>query len=184
MTDRNTMAAAAPRSAYMPKTRLAVSLMFLMNGFVVGSWAPKIPVLKDRLMIDEGTVGLLILTFGIGSLVFMPIAGGFISRLGSMPITRSLAVVLAPILLILSLVPNLPLSFVVLFALGGFVGAMDVAMNANAVAVEKQMRRAIMSSCHAYWSLGALIGAALGGPLIAVSARWRMRPSSWSPAWR
>lgn len=167
MTDRNTMAAEAPRSAYMPKTRLAVSLMFLMNGFVVGSWAPKIPVLKDRLMIDEGTVGLLILTFGIGSLVFMPIAGGFISRLGSMPITRSLAVVLAPILLILSLVPNLPLSFVVLFALGGFVGAMDVAMNANAVAVEKQMRRAIMSSCHAYWSLGALFGAALGGSLIA-----------------
>jgi fucose permease len=44
---------------------------------------------------------------------------------------------------------------------------MDVAMNANAVAVEQSMRRAIMSSCHAFWSLGGLIGAGLGGLLIA-----------------
>jgi fucose permease len=46
------------------------------------------------------------------------------------------------------------------------MGAMDVAMNGNAVEVEKSMRRAIMSSCHAFWSLGAFIGATTGGFLI------------------
>ncbi|TCP87751.1 fucose permease [Rhizobium sp. PP-CC-3G-465] len=156
----------APRG-YMPKIRLAVSLLFLMNGFMMGSWALKIPVLKDRLGISEGMLGLLILTFGIGSLLMMPVAGGLISRLGSRQISNLMAACLAPILLLLSLVPGLPLTFVVLFLLGGFIGAMDVAMNANAVAVEKRMRRAIMSSCHAYWSLGALFGAALGGPALA-----------------
>ena len=55
----------------------------------------------------------------------------------------------------------------VLVLLGGLVGGMDVAMNANAVAVERRMGRAIMSSCHAWWSVGALIGAATGGVLIA-----------------
>jgi len=50
-----------------------------------------------------------------------------------------------------------------IFLFGGFMGAMDVAMNANAVAVEQSMRRAIMSSCHAFWSLGGLIGGLLGG---------------------
>ena len=54
-----------------------------------------------------------------------------------------------------------------LVLLGGLVGGMDVAMNANAVAVERRMGRAIMSSCHAWWSLGGLAGAATGGLLIA-----------------
>jgi hypothetical protein len=54
----------------------------------------------------------------------------------------------------------------VLVILGGLVGGMDVAMNANAVAVERRMGRAIMSSCHGWWSVGALIGAASGGVLI------------------
>ena len=46
-----------------------------------------------------------------------------------------------------------------LVILGGLIGGMDVAMNANAVAVERRMGRAIMSSCHAWWSMGGLVGA-------------------------
>ncbi|OBZ94246.1 membrane protein [Pararhizobium polonicum] len=155
------------RSRYMPKTRLAVSLLFLMNGFVTGSWAPKIPEFKDRLGISEGVLGLLILAFGVGSLVLMPIAGGFIARMGSQKVVKVTAVLLSPLLLLLTLLPNVWTAVIGMFLLGGFVGAMDVAMNANAVEVEKSMRRAIMSSCHAYWSLGGLIGAASGGLVMA-----------------
>ncbi|CAN7314346.1 MFS transporter [Pararhizobium sp. LjRoot255] len=158
---------AAVRSGYMPKTRLAVSLLFLMNGFVTGSWAPKIPEFKEKLGIGESVLGLLILAFGIGSLVLMPIAGGFIARLGSQKVVKVTAVILSPLLLLLTLLPNVWTAAIGMFLLGGFVGAMDVAMNANAVEVEKSMRRAIMSSCHAYWSLGGLIGAASGGVVMA-----------------
>ncbi len=158
--------AKAPQG-YMPKMRLAVSLMFLMNGFVTGSWAPKIPEFKEKLGIGESVLGLLILCFGIGSLVLMPIAGGFIARLGSQKVVKVTAVALSPLLLLLTLVPNVWVAIAAMFLLGGFVGAMDVAMNANAVEVEKTMRRAIMSSCHAYWSLGGLFGAAIGGVLMA-----------------
>jgi MFS family permease len=158
---------AAARSGYMPKTRLAVSLLFLMNGFVTGSWAPKIPEFKEKLGISEGVLGLLILAFGIGSLVLMPIAGGFIARMGSQKVVKVTAIILSPLLLLLTLLPNVWTAVIGMFLLGGFVGAMDVAMNANAVEVEKSMRRAIMSSCHAYWSLGGLIGAASGGLIMA-----------------
>ncbi|MCV9998066.1 MFS transporter [Pararhizobium sp. YC-54] len=157
----------AARSGYMPKTRLAVSLLFLMNGFVTGSWAPKIPEFKDKLGIGESVLGLLILAFGIGSLVLMPIAGGFIARMGSQKVVKVTAIILSPLLLLLTLLPNVWTAAIGMFLLGGFVGAMDVAMNANAVEVEKSMRRAIMSSCHAYWSLGGLIGAASGGLVMA-----------------
>lgn len=155
------------RHRYMSKNRLAVSLLFLMNGFVTGSWAPKIPEFKDRLGIGEGVLGLLILVFGIGSLVLMPIAGGFIARAGSQKVVKVTAIILSPLLLLLTLAPNVWTAAIGMFLLGGFVGAMDVAMNANAVEVEKSMRRAIMSSCHAYWSLGGLIGAGIGGFLMA-----------------
>ena len=155
------------RQAYMSKNRLAVSLLFLLNGFVTGSWAPKIPEFKDRLAIGEGVLGLLILVFGVGSLVLMPIAGGLIARLGSQTVAKVTAIILSPLLLVLTLVPNVFAAAIGMFLLGGFVGAMDVAMNANAVEVERSMRRAIMSSCHAYWSLGGLIGAGTGGFLMA-----------------
>ncbi|MQW89871.1 MFS transporter [Sinorhizobium saheli] len=151
----------------MSKNRLAVSLLFLLNGFVNGSWAPKIPEFKDRLAIGEGVLGLLILVFGVGSLVLMPIAGGLIARLGSQTVAKVTAIILSPLLLVLTLVPNVFAAAIGMFLLGGFVGAMDVAMNANAVEVERSMRRAIMSSCHAYWSLGGLIGAGTGGFLMA-----------------
>ncbi|WEX88805.1 MFS transporter [Sinorhizobium garamanticum] len=155
------------RHRYMSKNRLAVSLLFLMNGFVTGSWAPKIPEFKDRLGIGESVLGLLILVFGIGSLVLMPIAGGFIARVGSQKVVKVTAIILSPLLLLLTLAPNVWTAAIGMFLLGGFVGAMDVAMNANAVEVERSMRRAIMSSCHAYWSLGGLIGAGIGGFLMA-----------------
>ena len=159
--------AQAAQHGFLPKSRIAVSLLFLMNGFIVGCWAPKIPEFAERLGITKFELGLMILVFGLGSLTMMPIAGAQIAKHGSRVVSRATAICLLPILLGLTLAPNVITGAIVLFLFGGFVGAMDVAMNANAVAVEKSMRRAIMSSCHAFWSLGGLIGSALGGLLIS-----------------
>ncbi len=155
------------RRGFLPKSRVAVSLLFLMNGFVVGSWAPKIPEFAERLELTKFQLGLMILVFGIGSLTMMPIAGAQIAKHGSRVVSRATAICVLPILLALTLAPNIVTGAIALFLFGGFIGAMDVAMNANAVAVEKSMRRAIMSSCHAFWSLGGLIGSGLGGFVIA-----------------
>jgi MFS family permease len=151
---------------YMPRERAAVSALFFVNGYVVGNWAPKIPSFKADLGIDEAVLGLMILAFGIGSLITMPLVGVGIAQAGSRAIATVLAVALAPMLLLLTLAPGPWTAATVLVLLGGLVGGMDVAMNANAVAVERRMRRAIMSSCHAWWSLGGLVGAATGGVLI------------------
>ncbi|MBB4278087.1 MFS transporter [Rhizobium mongolense] len=155
------------RRGFLPKSRVAVSLLFLMNGFVVGCWAPKIPDFAERLELTKFQLGLMILVFGLGSLTLMPIAGAQIARHGSHVVSRATAACVLPILLALTLAPNIATGAIALFLFGGFIGAMDVAMNANAVAVEKSMRRAIMSSCHAFWSLGGLIGSGLGGFVIA-----------------
>jgi predicted MFS family arabinose efflux permease len=146
--------------------RLAVSLMFLANGFVVGSWAPKIPEFAARLQLDESELGLMIMCFGVGSLCAMPAVGAMISREGSRRLMLLVAAATVPCLMLVTLAPSIWTAALALFLMGGMIGGMDVAMNANAVEVERRQGRAIMSSCHGFWSLGGVAGAALGGVLI------------------
>lgn len=142
--------------------RWAVATLFFANGFLVGSWAPQIPVFLTRLEITEFTLGLLIVGFGVGALIAMPWCGWLIHRLGSRTVLRGFSFVCAFALLGIALVPNVWVAAIMLFLFGGLIGGMDVAMNTNAVAVEKKLRRAIMSSSHGFWSLGGFAGGAAG----------------------
>ena len=143
--------------------RWAVAAMFLVNGFLTGSWAPQIPVFLTRLEISEFTLGLLILGFGLGALTSMPLSGYLMSKHGSRKVVRGFASVVVFGLLLVALAPNVPVAAVAMFIFGGMIGAMDVAMNANAVSVEHKLSRAIMSSSHGFWSLGGFVGGGLGG---------------------
>lgn len=138
-----------------------------MNGFVVGSWAPKIPEFMARFELSESRMGMAILALGLGSLAAMPIAGVIITKHGTANLLRGLAVATASTLLLVTLSPIITSAIAAVILLGATIGAMDVVMNANAVSVERKLGRAIMSSCHGFWSLGGLAGAALGGYLIA-----------------
>lgn len=151
-----------------PPARIGVSLLFLINGFITGSWAPKIPEFAARLGLSEAGLGLMILGFGLGSLLTMPVAGGFIARSGSRMPSLILALGCSIALLLVTFAPELLSAAIAVIFFGGAIGGMDVAMNANAVEVERRMGRAIMSSCHGFWSLGGLIGAAAGGYAISV----------------
>ncbi len=143
--------------------RWAVAAIFCVNGFLTGSWAPQIPVFLTRLAISEFTLGLLILVFGAGAVSAMTWAGHLIARHGSRRVVRIFACAGSFGLLMVALAPNVPLAAVSMYLFGGMIGAMDVAMNANAVAVEKRLSRAVMSSSHGFWSLGGFAGGALGG---------------------
>lgn len=146
--------------------RWAVACAFFFNGFLIGSWAPQIPVFMTRLGISEFTLGLLILVFGIGALVAMPWCGFLIGRYGSRAVVKGFAVFCSFSLLLVALAPNVVTAAPALFLFGAVIGGMDVAMNANAVEVEKKLSRAVMSSSHGFWSLGGFAGGALGGILI------------------
>lgn len=147
--------------------RWALAAVFLVNGFLVGSWAPQIPVFLNRLAISEFTLGLLILLFGLGAVFSMPTAGFLMGRFGSRTITRLFGTGAVFGLLLVALAPNVATAACALFVFGGLAGGMDVSMNANAVAVEKRLKRAVMSSSHGFWSLGGFIGGGLGGLMIA-----------------
>ena len=164
---------AAKVSGYFTKARLAVSILFFSNGLYMGAWAPKIPEFAARLQLTPSQLGIMIFFMGIGSLMLMPLAGAQIARMGSAKTVKFAAILFMPTLLLVSFAPNIWTSGLAVFLFGGFTGVMDVSMNANAVEVEKSMRRSIMSSCHAFWSLGAFSGSMTGGFLIEVlGAGW------------
>jgi MFS family permease len=149
------------------KGRIAVSAFFLLNGAILGSWAPQIPLLLPRHGITESVLGLLILGMGGGAMVAMCLSGRLMARHGSKAMVRWTAVACALALPAAVLAPDVATLAVAMAAMGASVAMMDVATNANAVELEQATGRAILSSTHGFWSVGGFLGGALGGPGIA-----------------
>ncbi len=145
----------------------AMSAMFMVNGFIIGAWAPQIPLLLPRHNITETTLGLLILVLGVGAVGSMLFAGRLIARFGSRSVVRVFGVMAAPALPAIVLSTNLWELALAMMVFGAVVGCMDVAMNANAVEMEHRLGRAIMSASHGFWSLGGFVGGILGSQVIA-----------------
>lgn len=150
----------------LARGRWSMAAMFFVNGFLLGSWAPQIPVLLARLGIAEFTLGLLLLGFGLGALAAMSLGGALIGRHGSRLFVRLFGTAALLGLPAVVMAPNVATAALALFFFGGAVGGMDVAMNANAVEVERRLGRAVMSSSHGFWSLGGFAGGALGGIVV------------------
>lgn len=143
--------------------RWAMTAMFFANGFVMGGWAPQIPLLMTRLSITETMLGILILLFGLGALIAMPLCGYLMGRYGSRALLRAFSILTCFGLLAVVASQHLWVAAPAMIFFGAAVGGMDVAMNTNAVAVEKRLGRAIMSASHGFWSLGGFVGGAIGG---------------------
>lgn len=149
------------------RARWAVAGMFLANGFVMGAWAPQIPLLMPRHQVTESVLGLLILALGIGAVSAMLFAGRLIALYGGRRILSLFSLALIPVLPMVVLAPSLWLLAPFMAVFGAMAGCMDVAMNAQAVEVERRLDRAIMSSSHGFWSLGGFFGGSAGSFAIA-----------------
>jgi predicted MFS family arabinose efflux permease len=147
--------------------RWAVAALFATNGFVMGAWAVQIPLLLQRHGISTTTLGLLILGLGLGAVGAMLFSGRLIAAYGSRTVARVFSLAAIPALPLIVLAPNLWLLAPLMALLGALVGCMDVAMNANAVEVERRLHRAIMSSSHGFWSLGGFVGGLAGSYVVA-----------------
>jgi len=140
--------------------------MFLGNGFGIGVWAGQLPRFKAALSLSDGELSLALLAFSIGAVLLMPTIGWVITHVGSRLATVTAALAFTLGLLLIGLAPNLALFVVTSFLAGAFSGALDISMNTNATVVEKAWGAAIMSSFHAFFSLGGLLGSAVSGLLI------------------
>ena len=149
--------------------RLSTRFSFFGLGFATAAWAPLIPFAQQRLHFNHADFGLLLLCGGLGAMLAMPATGKIVQRIGCrVPIGFAL-LLLAVLLPSLSLL-NTPLMMAItLFLFGTAAGSLGVALNIQAVVVEKNSLKSLMSGFHGMASLGGLAGVLTITALLALS---------------
>ncbi|WP_280480445.1 MFS transporter [Nocardia cyriacigeorgica] len=142
--------------------RAAVFTVFGLNGFLLAMWVVHIPAITERTGIAHSTLGMFILLMAGAGIVGMRLAGPLADRFGS----RALVGVAGLTASVCVIGPGLatgPVTLAIALSAFGFGnGALDVSMNTQAVHVEREYRRPIMSAFHALFSGGGLLGALVG----------------------
>jgi fucose permease len=153
------------------KTRwpqVAVAAAFVVQGLLFASWTAHIPHVKASLGLTDGALGFALVGAPVGSITAMLAASYLLPRLGSRRIVQIALVGYCAAGPFVGLTGDRRALFAALFAWGAFQGTLDVAMNTQAIAVERASARPLMNGLHASWSIGSLAGAGLGA--VAVSA--------------
>jgi MFS family permease len=142
--------------------RLAVSIFFFTNGFQYANWVARLPEVQTLYGISNTTLGTILLCSAAGAMTAMPFAGLLTVNVGSRFVTISTAIAFICAIPIIPLLSNLWLIGGLFFLFGVMGGSEDVAMNGQAVYVERLYKRPILASFHGVWSIGTASGAGLG----------------------
>ncbi|AML57724.1 Putative membrane protein [Serratia rubidaea] len=139
--------------------QIATRIAFFVSGLGMAAWAPLVPFAKLRLNLDDGSLGLLLLCIGAGSLLAMPLTGLLTGKLGCRRVILLAGLALCIDLPLLVLMDSTPGMGLALLLFGAAIGMIDVAMNIQAVIVERASGRAMMSGFHGFFSVGGIAGA-------------------------
>lgn len=147
--------------------RMAVLAAFFINGAALATWVSRIPSIQIKLSLTEGALGLVLMGLSSGVLVGLFFAGGLAARFGSSRMTVWMGVCATLTMLPLTWANSPVVLWVNLFLFGASISVMDVSMNDQAVMVEREAGRPLMSSFHATFSIGGLVGALVGAGMAA-----------------
>ncbi|WP_055715863.1 MFS transporter [Streptomyces torulosus] len=144
------------------RLRVAITAFFALDGFVFAGWVVRIPAVKEQTGASPGALGLALLGVSAGAVVTMMLTGRLCRRFGSHPVTVVCAVLLSLSVALPPLTHSALALGAVLLIFGAAFGGINVAFNSAAVDLVAALRRPVMSSFHAAFSLGGMIGAGLG----------------------
>jgi len=145
------------------RARVATLVYFVVLGLADGVWLARIPAVKQNLGLSDGLLGVALLAAPVGLVIIAAFADRLIDRFGSARPTVAGAVAISLLPVAFGLAGSLGVLMAALFVYGMGGGLMDVAMNSQAVRVERGYRRPLINSFHACYSFGGLAGALLGG---------------------
>ncbi|MFB7914441.1 MFS transporter [Streptomyces sp. NPDC056061] len=145
------------------RLRTALTVFFALDGFLFAGWVVRIPAIKHQTGASAATLGLALLGVSVGAVVTMMLTGRLCRRFGSHPVTVACAALLSVSIALPAQTHSALTLGLVLLVFGAAYGGMNVAMNSAAVDLVAALRRPVMPGFHAAFSLGAMVGAGLGG---------------------
>jgi len=143
--------------------RWALNLFFFVNGLIFANWASRLPRLQVIYDLGHDTLGLILFAHAIGAFIGMPITGWLIGNYGSKKVTMLAGMMFPLFFVLIPWMPSTTFLFIPFLCMGAAAGIMDVAMNAQAVMVEKLLAKPIMTMFHALFSIGMVVGGICGG---------------------
>jgi MFS family permease len=144
------------------RSKVAVSFYFLSGGSALALWAVHIPLIQETVGVEYSTLGLLLMLSGLGGYLAMQVSGWMIDHIGAKTTTQLGGVVIG-LALFGPAFSQTPLALgLSIMGIGFGLAGLDVPMNAAALQVEKANKRAIFTFFHLFWSVGGLLGAAIG----------------------
>ena len=160
--------------------RNAVFVIFFISGLTLATWMSRIPAVRDGLRLSTAEVGILIFGLSAGSVLGLIAAVWLLGRFGArraMLLSASLSVV--GLTLVgggASLLTSAPFVFFGLALVGFGIGSLDVMMNVEGAAAEREIGKTLMPLMHACFSLGTVLGALIGAgaSLIALPVHWHL----------
>jgi predicted MFS family arabinose efflux permease len=150
-------------AAQLRRARIGTATLFLLFGAALGAWTARVPAVKHAVGASDGWLSLALLALAAGAITGMQVAGRLVDRFGGPRVFVPTALAEGVLLVPTAYVSRVWALAVALFVFGVGHGALNIAMNANAVVVQRAYGRPIMSSFHAVYSVGGLLGAAAGG---------------------
>ncbi|MGK5642335.1 MFS transporter [Streptomyces sp. URMC 126] len=152
-----------PADPSLRRLRTALTVFFALDGFLFAGWVVRIPSIKERTGASAGALGLALLGVSAGAVAVMMLTGRLCRRFGSHPVTVVTAAVLALGIALPPFARSATALGLVLLVFGAAYGGINVAMNSAAVDLVTALRRPVMPSFHAAYSVGGMLGAGLGG---------------------
>ncbi|MGP4001074.1 MFS transporter [Streptomyces sp. 8N706] len=147
------------------RLRTALTAFFALDGFLFAGWVVRIPAIKQQTAASTGDLGLALLGVSAGAVATMMVTGRLCARFGNHPVTVATGLLLSLSIALPPLTGSALALGLVLLVFGAAYGAINVAMNSAAVDLVAALRRPVMPSFHAAFSLGGMLGAGLGGLL-------------------
>ena len=147
----------------LTRLRAVLTAFFALDGFIFAGWVVRIPAIKEQTGASAGTLGLALLGVSAGAVITMMLTGRLCRRYGNHQVTVVYAVLLSLGVSLPPLTHSVLTLGLVLLVFGAAYGGINVAFNSAAVELVRAMRRPIMPSFHAAFSLGGMAGASLGG---------------------
>ncbi len=150
---------------WLTQRRMAVTILFFTNGFGFASLPTRLPELQRFYNVSNTELGLILLCSSVGALAAMLMSSRIMTRFGSRKVATVTAIGFASVPPFLTFIPHISVLLPLFFILGAAIGSLEVAMNAQAIEVERLFERPLMSSFHAFFSIGGGLGAAFGAAM-------------------